>query len=660
MNNKRTSASRLIPLFIAFALTITLCSADKQDTITIFTIGDSTMANKDISGDKQERGWGMMLQNFFSDDIVIENHAVNGRSTKSFIAEGRWQKVLEKLKPGDYVFIQFGHNDEKPDTLRHTEPGTTFDANLRKFVEETKSKGAHPVLFNSVVRRSFAQSKTAVTDDDLRANSSSNLAEGDSLIDTHGAYLISPRQVAQATGTPFVDANAITHDLEQGLGREKSKQLHMIFAPGETPSLPQGRQDNTHYNIKGAMTVAGLLAQAVVKEVPALAKHLVKYDIQVAQDGTGLYTDLQKAVDEAPTDVETIISVSKGTWQRPTIPNNKRIKIVLRQGAKWADNPPLTLIKDCQQRSFNATIPPGNYSGITHITDNIYAVVSDKTESDGFFLFNITIDPKSGEIKNAENIGFKANKGISADAEGIAYVPTTNTLFISRESDNRIVEYNMDGTPTGRSINMPETFKKNVTPNKGLEALAYDEESHTIWTINEGPLKNDIDQTATSNERNNILRLYGFDMNLQQDCMYFYEMDKPSTSKQASQYALGVSEITTISKERMLVLEREFFVPKAKIGAFVNCKIYEINLDETKSYPCDTPYDCNKTKTLDKRLLHSFSTHLTLFNRSIANYEGMCKGPVLDDGSQSIIIISDSQNQYAGVMKDWFKTIVIK
>lgn len=142
--------------------------------------------------------------------------------------------------------------------------------------------------------------------------------------------------------------------------------------------------------------------------------------------------------------------------------------------------------------------------------------------------------------------------------------------------------------------------------------------------------------------------------------MYFYEMDKPSTSKQASQYALGVSEITTISKERMLVLEREFFVPKAKIGAFVNCKIYEINLDETKSYPCDTPYDCNKTKKLDKRLLHSFSTHLTLFNRSIANYEGMCKGPVLDDGSQSIIIISDSQNQYAGVMKDWFKTIVIK
>ena len=187
MNNKRTSASKLTTLLIAFALTITLCSADKQDTITIFTIGDSTMANKDISGDKQERGWGMMLQNFFSDDIVIENHAVNGRSSKSFIAEGRWQKVLEKLKPGDYVFIQFGHNDEKPDTLRHTEPGTTFDANLRKFVEETKSKGAHPVLFNSVVRRSFAQSKTAVTDDDLRANSSSNLAEGDSLIDTHGA-----------------------------------------------------------------------------------------------------------------------------------------------------------------------------------------------------------------------------------------------------------------------------------------------------------------------------------------------------------------------------------------------------------------------------------------------------------------------------------------
>ncbi len=267
-----------IKTIIAVLLCLVLFSAFKSDhTITIFTIGDSTMANKDTTGGKQERGWGMVLQEYFSKGVVIDNHAVNGRSSKSFIDEGRWQKVLDKIKPGDYVFIQFGHNDEKPNADRHTDPGTTFDANLRKFVLETRSKGGIPVLFNSVVRRIFSQSTTAVTDDDLRANSSANMAEGDTLVDTHGAYLLSPKNVAKELNVPFVDANKITHDLEQGLGPEKSKKLHMFFKPGEEPSLPKGRQDNTHYNIYGAHVVAGLLANDVAKQVPALKKYIRKY-----------------------------------------------------------------------------------------------------------------------------------------------------------------------------------------------------------------------------------------------------------------------------------------------------------------------------------------------------------------------------------------------
>ena len=187
--------------------------ADRK--VTVFMIGDSTMANKDVSGGKLERGWGMMLKNFFSEDVVVDNHAANGRSSKSFITEGRWQKVLDKIKPGDYVFIQFGHNDEKKDTARHTDPGSTFDDNLRRFVSETRQKGGHPVLFNSVVRRAFADSKTAVEDDDKRDNSSKGLVEGNVLIDTHGDYLISPKRVAEEMGVPFIDANKITHDLEQ-------------------------------------------------------------------------------------------------------------------------------------------------------------------------------------------------------------------------------------------------------------------------------------------------------------------------------------------------------------------------------------------------------------------------------------------------------------
>ena len=113
-----------------------------------------------------------MLCNYFDDGIVVDNHAVNGRSSKSFIDEGRWTTVYNKIKPGDYVIIQFGHNDEKADKQRHTEPGSTFDENLHKFVRETREKGGIPVLMNSVVRRNFSGSKTAVADDDLRDNSS--------------------------------------------------------------------------------------------------------------------------------------------------------------------------------------------------------------------------------------------------------------------------------------------------------------------------------------------------------------------------------------------------------------------------------------------------------------------------------------------------------
>lgn len=303
-------------------------SAFKPDrTITIFTIGDSTMANKDIRGGKVERGWGMMLKHCFDDAVIVDNHAQNGRSSKSFIDEGRWDKVLSVLKPGDYVFIQFGHNDEKEDGRRHTVPGASFDDNLRKFVRETRAKGGIPVLFNSVVRRNFSGSKTAVADDDLRSNSSAGLKEGDVLIDTHGDYRLSPLNVAKELDVPFVDANKITHDLEQSLGVEGSKKLHVWYLPGETPSLPEGRQDNTHYNIYGASVVARLLADEAARQVPELKKHLRHYDAVVAHDGSGMYFDVQEAVDKAPEGKSTIY-VDKKSWKEPVVPKGKKIKFV--------------------------------------------------------------------------------------------------------------------------------------------------------------------------------------------------------------------------------------------------------------------------------------------------------------------------------------------
>lgn len=270
--------------FVAVAW-LMLTAATDQNATTIFVIGDSTAANKDTIGGKQERGWAMVLQDYFDADyIVVDNHAVNGRSSKSFINEGRWDKVLEKMKPGDYVIIQFGHNDEKPNADRHTDPGSTFDYNLARFVRETREHGGIPILMSCVVRRNFfvpvsgesSLGVGALDDELLRTTTFKDgvkMVEGDTLIDTHGLYAVAPRDVAQRMNCHFIDANRITHDLEQGLGREASKKLHMWFLPGEEPSVPKGRQDNTHYSVYGAHRVASLLADALCQEIPLLSKY---------------------------------------------------------------------------------------------------------------------------------------------------------------------------------------------------------------------------------------------------------------------------------------------------------------------------------------------------------------------------------------------------
>lgn len=326
--------------FFLMALLV-LTAATPNKTTTIFVIGDSTAANKDISGGKQERGWAMALQAYFDDNILIDNHAVNGRSSKSFINEGRWDKVLEKMKPGDYVIIQFGHNDEKPKADRHTDPGSTFDYNLAKFVRETREHGGIPVLMNCVVRRNFfVQAPENDDDEKLRTQTFQDgvkMVEGDSLIDTHGLYRQAPRDVAQRMNCFFVDANQITHDLEQGLGTEASKRLHMWFLPGTEPSEPKGKQDNTHYSIYGAHQVARLLADAICQEIPVLKAYRTEADITVDAKGRGQYLDLVSAIAaaQASSKTETTIQILGGEWERPQLPKKSRIRFVLRQGASW-------------------------------------------------------------------------------------------------------------------------------------------------------------------------------------------------------------------------------------------------------------------------------------------------------------------------------------
>ena len=331
---------RINLVLLAFALLLFL-AAMPDKTTTIFIIGDSTAANKNISGGKQERGWGMALQSYFDDNIIVDNRALNGRSSLSFINEGHWNKVLESMKPGDYVIIQFGHNDEKDQATRHTDPGSTFDYNLAKYVRETREHGGIPVLMNCVVRRNFFVQAPEIADDELLRTSTFKdgikMVEGDSLIDTHGLYRVAPRDVAQRMNCHFVDANQITHDLEQGLGTEASKKLHMWFLPDTEPSEPKGKQDNTHYNIYGAHTVARLLADALCEEIPVLKKYRTDADFTVDRNGRGQYLSLEDAVATAKTSskTEVTIQILGGEWEKPQLPKKSNIRFILRQGATW-------------------------------------------------------------------------------------------------------------------------------------------------------------------------------------------------------------------------------------------------------------------------------------------------------------------------------------
>ena len=334
-----------ITLLLGLLFVLTAFTPAKRN-ITIFTIGDSTMANKKLEGGNPERGWGQMLSRYFTDDITIDNHAVNGRSSKSFINEGRWDAVLSKIQKGDYVFIQFGHNDEKDDPNRHTDPGTTFDANLKKFVEDTRAKGGIPVLFNSIVRRNFGKADgnavaNAIKQDDIRNGidpkaPKDSIEEGETLIDTHGAYLISPKNVAKELNVTFIDLNSLTHKLVEGMGPQKSKELYLWVEPKTVPALPNGREDNTHLNVHGASVIAEMAVKAVAEAIPELQQYVRHYDLVVAKDGSGDFFTVQEAINAVPDyrkNARTTILIKEGSYkEKVIIPASKNAVSLIGQG----------------------------------------------------------------------------------------------------------------------------------------------------------------------------------------------------------------------------------------------------------------------------------------------------------------------------------------
>jgi len=222
----------------------------------VYLIGDSTMANK-VRATFPETGWGMPLATFFDTTVVVDNRAQNGRSTRTFLAENRWQPVVDNLQPGDYVFIQFGHNDESanyPD--RYTSP-EDYRRNLTKFVTETRSRKANPVLLTPVTRRYFDK-------------------EGH-IKETHMLYSAATVAVAKEYKVTLVDMDKLSRELLQRLGDENSKLLFMELAPGDHPNYPLGRHDNTHFNELGARKMAQLAVNDLKAQHVALAEeHLAK------------------------------------------------------------------------------------------------------------------------------------------------------------------------------------------------------------------------------------------------------------------------------------------------------------------------------------------------------------------------------------------------
>jgi lysophospholipase L1-like esterase len=244
---------RFLPVVIlVFAVNAVVFA--QSSPVTVFLAGDSTMAPKQPEK-RPETGWGEMLGQHFKDGKVkIENRAVNGRSTKSFIAEGKWQRLVDDVKKGDYVFIQFGHNDESKDKAERYTPPEDYKKNLERFVTDVRAKGGQPVLLTPVMRRRF--------DKDGK------------FYDTHGEYPDLVRAVAQEQNVPLIDMHRKSEAVIVKHGAEDSRRLFLQLKPHANSNYPNGIEDNTHFSPMGAEEIAKLAVAGISENKLGLRKYL--------------------------------------------------------------------------------------------------------------------------------------------------------------------------------------------------------------------------------------------------------------------------------------------------------------------------------------------------------------------------------------------------
>ena len=283
-------------------------------------------------------------------------------------------------------------------------------------------------------------------------------------------------------------------------------------------------------------------------------------------------------------------------------------------------------------------ISPANYSGITSIGEGLYAIVSDEEPEAGFYVWNIRIDPNTGKLVSVQQQGWRGVPyGIDRDAEGITFCPERESLFISGEADQRIIEHRLDGSLTGKELSIPNNMGKDkIQSNRGFEALGYDQEKQIFWTTTENNLLSDTTLQ---------LRFQSFGIDLQPKQQILYPLDSEQSKNHGRDHYHGVVAITPLKDGKLLVLEREARIAKKYNGSRCWCKLFLFNVE-----------------TSQKALLDEWKTRFSASNTRFANYEGMCLGPTLADGRQTILLVSDSQAGYGRApwhLKDWLKIITL-
>jgi lysophospholipase L1-like esterase len=232
-----------------------------EKKITVYLIGDSTMCPYETSR-APLTGWGMPFALFFDSTVLISNRAKGGRSTRTFISENRWQPIADSLREGDYVLIQFGHNDEatEPKYKDRYTPVPDYKTNLARFIAETRVRKAIPVLITPVTRMRFDSNGHA--------------------LETHREYTAAVWEVAKQYNTPVIDLDGKSRALLQEMGPARASLLFMQLDSLEHPNYPAGQKDNTHFNEYGARRMAELVLAEIKKLHLELENHIIKTTVK--------------------------------------------------------------------------------------------------------------------------------------------------------------------------------------------------------------------------------------------------------------------------------------------------------------------------------------------------------------------------------------------